>query len=109
MRFRNAFVVMGGLFAILLLFLSDPDLGIVQNMAVGAGTVATLIFLFKAILGIGLLHLARKALMDYPEADFRKLGIEALKDPKASAMYAIAIAIYSLAIALMAFAMIAYG
>ena len=48
MRFRNVFLAMGSLLTVLVLFLSDPDGGFVQNLPFGSGTVTTLITLLSS-------------------------------------------------------------
>ena len=97
MKFRNVFLGIGSILTILVLFLSDPDGGLVQNLPFGSGTVSLLIMLVISILYIGLLHLARKALFDYLnlEAYFKK----ALLTPEGSGMALIAVAIAMVAIA----------
>lgn len=97
MKFRNVFLGIGSILTILVLFLSDPDGGLVQNLPFGSGTVSLLIMLVISILYIGLLHLARKALFDYInlEVYFKK----ALLTPEGSGMALISIAIAMVAIA----------
>lgn len=65
MRFRNIYLGIGSLLVILLWVLSDPDANIIQSLPVGASTVAMLVILLKAVLYVGVLHLSRKALLDY--------------------------------------------
>ena len=65
MRFRNIFIGIGSLLVIILLLLSDPDGGLVQNLPFGAGTLSIIIILVISILYVGLLHFSRKALLDY--------------------------------------------
>lgn len=97
MKFRNVFLGLGSVLTILVLFMSDPDGGLVQNLPFGSGTVSLLIMLVISILYIGLLHLARKALFDYLdlEAYFKK----ALLTPEGSGMALISVAIAMVAIA----------
>lgn len=99
MRFRDAYVVLGSVLTVLLLVLTDPDLGLVQNLGIGAGTINSLVFLFKGILGCSLLYITRKAMQDYPEADFQSLGAKANTTAEGAANYAIATAIMTLAYA----------
>ena len=100
MRFRNLYIVASCVMAIILLFTSDPDVGLVQNMPVGAGTIATLILMFKAVLGVAVLHFSRKALMDYAEADFQAMLKKALETPTGAGLAAIACSLMTIAIAI---------
>jgi hypothetical protein len=99
MRIRNAFLFLGVLLTIGLLIITDPDLGLVQNLGVGAGTITTFVFVLKGVLGSLLLHINRKAMFDYAIADFRVLGETANDTPQGAGLYAIALAIMTLAFA----------
>jgi len=98
MRFRNVFLCVGGVLTLLILLLSDPDGGMVQSLPFGAGTLSTLIILVTSILYIGLLHLGRKALLDYLELDalFRK----AIETSEGSAKAIIGVGLIMISIAL---------
>lgn len=98
LRFRHAFLGLGGFLTVLVLFLSDPDVGLVQNLPFGAGAFAVLINLVIAILYVGLLHLSRRALVDYIDLEvyFKK----ALLTPEGAGKALIAIAVMMLSIAL---------
>jgi hypothetical protein len=65
MRFRHVYMGLGIFFTLLISLLTDPDTGLVQALPFGAGTVATVVILLKAILYTGLLHITRKGLLDY--------------------------------------------
>jgi hypothetical protein len=65
LRFRHAYMTLGSFLVILLWLLTDPDNNIVQHLPFGASTVATLLILLKSVLYVTVLHLSRKALMDY--------------------------------------------
>jgi hypothetical protein len=106
MRFRNAYIVIGGLLVILLNIITDPDLGWVQNLPFGSSTFVYLLIIMRGILASAFLYITRKALMDYPEADFRKLGIEASKHPIGAAVYAMAISLMTVAVAIISSAVI---
>lgn len=101
MRFRTVYTLIGSIIVILLWLLTDPDLGLIQNLPFGASTVATLVVLSKALLYVTLLHFSRKALFDY--VDLSELFDNAKKD-KDSGEALIAIAIFTLAIALVIYA-----
>lgn len=102
MRFRYKFLGLGSVAVILLLLVSDPDSKIVQHLPFGSGTVSILVNLVISILYIGILHLGRKALMDYIDLeDFFK---QALKTPEGSGQAIIGIGLFSVAIAIVVFA-----
>lgn len=65
MRYRHTYMYAGSLFVIFIWFLSDPDVGIIQNLPLGASTVATVLILLKSFLYVTVLHMSRKALIDY--------------------------------------------
>jgi uncharacterized membrane protein (Fun14 family) len=99
MRFRNAYVVGGTGLVMLGWILTDPDLGIIQDMGFGAGVVTMVLFLLLGVISSALLYITRKAMMDYDAADFRILGEKASRSPEGAGMYAIAVAIMTLAFA----------
>jgi len=96
MRFRHFYMGIGGLLVTLLWFLSDPDIGIVQNLTIGASTLSTLLILLKTILYIGMLHISRRALLDY--IDLKVYFIRALESSEGAGLATIAISIIMLAI-----------
>jgi hypothetical protein len=102
MRFRHVYMALGSILVIILGLLSDPDTGLIQNMPFGASILASLIILSKAVLYVALLHLSRKALMDY--IDLEVYAKEAIKTPEGSAQLTIAVSIYTLAAALVIYA-----
>ena len=102
MRFRHIFLTLGSVLTLLVLFLSDPDLGFISNLPFGAGTLTILVVLVSSVLYIGLLHLARKALFDY--LDLAEFFRKAIQTPEGSglALIAVAIAMVAIAIAILA-------
>lgn len=96
-RFRNVFIGFGSILVVLVLFLSDPDGGFIQNLPFGSSTLSTLIILLTSILYIGLLHYARKGLLDYLDIEiyFKK----ALQTPEGAGKALIAVGLMMLAIA----------
>jgi len=98
MRFRNVFMGIGSLLVIILLLLSDPDGGLVQNMPFGAGTLSLLITLVVSILYVGLLHLSRKSLMDY--IDLEHYFKKALLTPEGSGLAIIGVGLIMVSISL---------
>lgn len=98
MRFRDIFLVLGSILTITLLLLSDPDSELVTSLPFGGGTLTILIVLVSSILYIGLLHLARKALLDYIDLqDFFRM---ALKSPHGAGLALVAVSIMMVSIAI---------
>lgn len=98
MSFRHIFLGIGSFLTILVLLLSDPDSGFVTNLPFGAGTLTILVILVSSILYIGLLHLARKALMDY--VDMGEFFKNALRTPEGSGLALIGIGLMMVAISI---------
>lgn len=96
MRFRNIFIGIGSLLVIILLLLSDPDGGLVQNLPFGAGTLSTIIILVVSILYVGLLHYSRKALLDY--LDLEELFNKAKLTPEGSGLAIIGIGLIMISV-----------
>ena len=84
-RHRAFFLFGGAILATILSYLSDPDSG----MATAMGWLAIL----QGVWAVGAAHWGRKALMDYPEADMRKLFAKASQGAVGSGLALIAIAI----------------
>lgn len=85
MRFRHLFLVGGSALVLAALYLTDPDQGITTGML--------LLSLVTPLLAVGFVHLARKALHDYPEADARSLFAKAGEHPIGAGLALIALAI----------------
>lgn len=100
MRARNLYIVLGSFLVLAFWFLSDPDLALVQNLPFGAGAVAMVLYTLRGIILASLLHITRKALLDYPECDFQTLGSQAQREPVGAGLYAIANAVMALAFAI---------
>lgn len=98
LRFRHAFLGLGSVLTILVLFLSDPDAGFIKNLPFGAGVLSTLIILVTSVLYIGVLHLARKALADY--IDLEQYFKKALSTPEGAGLAIIGVGMMMIAIAL---------
>ena len=98
MRFRDLFLGIGSILTLAVLVLSDPDNGLVENLPFGAGTLSILIVLVSSILYIGLLHMARKALMDY--LDMLTYFKKALGTPEGAGLALIAVGLIMISVAL---------
>lgn len=100
MRARNLYVIVGSILVLLLWLVSDPDLNLIENLPFGSGTVVMLLYTVRGILLASMVYVTRKAMFDYPEADFQSLGSIAKREPVGAALYAIAISISTLAFAI---------
>lgn len=98
LRFRHAFLGLGSVLTILVLLMSDPDGGFIRNLPFGAGTLSILIVLVTSILYIGLLHLGRRALMDY--IDLEQYFKKAFLTPEGSGLVIIGVGLMMISIAL---------
>lgn len=84
-RFRHLFLLGGSALVLAALFLTDPDRGITTGML--------MLSLVTPLLAVAFVHLARKALHDYPEADARSLFRKAGEHPIGAGLALIALAI----------------
>ncbi|WP_395406321.1 hypothetical protein ACHMW6_06515 [Pseudoduganella sp. UC29_106] len=84
-RHRALFLFGGAIIAALLSFESDPDGGLSTLL----GGLAVL----QGVWAVGASHWARKALMDYPEADMRSLFRKAGQSPTGAGLALIAVAV----------------
>ena len=84
-RFRHLFLIGGSALVLAALYLTDPDQGITTGML--------LLSLVTPLLAVAFVHLARKALHDYPEADARGLFAKAGEHPVGAGLALIALAI----------------
>ena len=98
-RARHIYSFLGTFLAIALLVVTDPDFGVVQHLSIGAGTITSLVFLMKGIMGITLLNISRKFVIDYAISDMEALGEVAASTPIGAAIYAVALSIMTLAFA----------
>lgn len=90
LRFRYKFIFGGTIMALLGLLATDPDKGGSTGLwllGIGSGMVALL-----------LAHWARKALLDYPEADLQELFSRGRESPVGAAILALAVSIFFYAV-----------
>jgi hypothetical protein len=99
-RARSNYIYIGTLIIFAILVLIDPDAGFIQHLPFGAGLVSTLALLLRGCLACSLVHITRKALLDYPEASMRQLGSLVVQKPEAAGLYAISISLQTLAYAI---------
>lgn len=84
-RFRHTFLFFGSIAVLLVLYLTDPDSGLSTGMLV--------LGLLVCVLALALVHLARKALFDYPEADMRRLFRKAGEESTGAGLALVAMSI----------------
>lgn len=97
LRARNIYMVYGTLVVFLLMVISDPDLNFIESLPFGAEQLVLLTFLGKSILYATLLHITRKAFLDYKSADFDLAAQKALETPQGAGLLVVGIAIMTLA------------
>lgn len=85
MRHRTLFLVIGAILAAVGSYFSDPDNGL--------STVLGGLAILQGVWAVAASHWARKALLDYPEADVRRLFARAGETPTGSGLALIAVAI----------------
>lgn len=100
LRFRNTYIVIGSLLVLFVLAATAPDAALISQLPIGAGTINFIINIVKGSIGASLLYITGRAMMDYPAADFEKLGLLARKSPEGAGKFAMAVAINKLAYAI---------
>lgn len=103
-RKRDVFIYISSLIVLALYVLTDPYFGYIQQLPVGAGTVATLLILLKGLMYASLLHFTRKFIFDYDEADFQSLARKAKESPQGAGF-----ALIGFSIMMVAFAIVIYA
>lgn len=103
-RKRDIYLYAAGILVLALYILTDPFFGLIQQLPVGAGTVATLLILLKGLLYASLLHFTRKFVFDYDEADFQSLARKAKESPQGAGF-----ALIGFSIMMVAFAIVVYA
>jgi hypothetical protein len=97
-RFRDKFIVLGFLITVAAFVLSDPDLGIITSLPGGTLLISITLVLAKCFPFILMLHISRKALLDYVEFD--ELYFKAKQEPCGAGLMAIAVALVFISISL---------
>ncbi len=98
MRFRTIYMVIGSLLTLAVLFLSDPDSQLITSIPYAASTLTILIVLMSSILYVALLHLSRRALMDY--LDLSKYFAKALQTSEGSGLAIIGVGLIMISVAI---------
>jgi hypothetical protein len=92
----------GSLVVLAIWMLTDPDLGIINNLPFGASTLATLVITIKAVIYVALLHLSRKALFDYIDMEY--VFKKAMNTSGGAGYVAVAMGIVCLAVSILIYA-----
>lgn len=98
MRFRTIYLGLGSILVGIILLLSDPDSQLITSIPFGAGTLTILIVLVSSILYVALLHLSRRALMDY--VDLSRFFTKALQSPEGSGLAIIGVGLIMVSISI---------
>lgn len=99
LRFRHLYMGVGSLLVLLALFFSDPDVGFIQNLSFGAGFFATMVVLTKIVIYVALVHVSRRALIDY--IDLERYFKEAVKTPEGSGQAVVGVSLIMVALAIL--------
>ncbi len=98
MRFRTVYLGLGSILVGIILLLSDPDSQLITSIPYAASTLTILIVLMSSILYVGLLHLSRRALMDY--VDLSRFFTKALQSPEGSGLAIIGVGLIMVSISI---------
>jgi len=102
MRFRHVYMGIGTILVLLLWAMTDPDHGFIRALPFGASTVATIVILLKSVLYVGILHLSRKALLDY--LDLGEVFKKAMNTSEGAGYAAMAIGLIMISVAIVMYA-----
>ena len=98
MRFRTIYLGLGSILVGIILLLSDPDSQLITSIPYAASTLTILIVLMSSILYVGLLHLSRRALMDY--VDLSRFFTKALQSPEGSGLAIVGVGLIMVSISI---------
>jgi hypothetical protein len=96
-RPRTQYTVLGTIVVFLLMIISDPSLGIITEMPFGAEQLVLLTIIAKSVLYATLLHVTRKAFLDYPEADIKNAMSKAIETPTGAGLIVIGVGLITVA------------
>jgi hypothetical protein len=82
-------------FIVGLMLITDPDVGIIQNMSIGSGVLATVTLIVRCMLVICMIHWGRKIALPY--FDFSDTLAVARKTPEGAGLALIAVSVMCLA------------
>jgi len=87
-------------FVVFILFLVDPDSGLIQNLPFGSGAVATLVVSLRPVIVITLIHYTRKWIFDYVDVEDIYVSVMESDNFIAKAIFALAMAVFTLGFAI---------
>lgn len=99
-RTRNVYAVYGSIAVIVLWVLSDPNKAMLASLDLSPNTTNMILYALRSVLFSSILLVTGKAMMDYEEAKFDKLGQKALETSQGAALFAIAVSIKYIAFAI---------
>lgn len=94
MRYRNIFIIFSLLLVTIGLLLTDPRLGLIEQLQIGAPIISMILITGSTIYYLVFAYFVRHAFHDYPEGDIEALGKKASLSPEGAGLYAIALAIF---------------
>lgn len=97
---RVSYTVLLTWFVVFVLFLVDPDSGLIQNLPFGAGAVATLVVSLRPVIIITLIHYTRKWIFDYVNVEDIYNSVMESDNYIAKAIFALAMAVFTLGFAI---------
>jgi hypothetical protein len=94
MRLRHLFIIFSLLFVTIGLLLTDPSLGLIEQLKVGAPVISIILITGSTVYYIIFAYFVRRAFHDYEVGDIELLGKKATLTPEGAGLYAIAMAIF---------------
>lgn len=98
MRFRDIYMFGGGILVLLVVFLTDPSVGVVAQLPVGSATVGLMVNILISMWFVGFLHYSRKGILDY--IDLEIYFKEAIKTPTSAGLALIAVGLMMISISI---------
>ncbi len=95
-RGRNRYTFTLTWLVVVLLFMMDPDSGLIQNLPFGAGALATLVVSLRPIIVVTLIHYTRKWIFDYVDINDIYQSVMASDNQVAKALFAVAMGLFTL-------------
>lgn len=101
MRFRYVYMAIFSILFLISAFVGDPDNGLIQDLPMGAGFVASVLVTLRVVIYVTLLHLSRRALLDY--IDLEVYFNKAKETPQAAALALLAVSVMMICVTLLIF------
>ena len=99
-RPRNVFQYVATVLVLPAIFVVDPDAGFISDLPWGATAVTSVLLILKCMLGLVLLHWARKCFFDY--IDLGDIYTKVMNDPdsRGAGIFSLSVSVWALAAAL---------